>query len=87
MSFRTQIEFRNNFFRLSKGHKNLCVVGDDDQALYRFRGATVENFVQFPERSKLYLLTSPKEIKLNINYRSKTNRNDLHKFYRKGKLG
>lgn len=59
------------FFRLAKGNKNLCVVGDDDQALYRFRGATVENFVQFPERSKLYLLTPPKEIKLNINYRSK----------------
>jgi DNA helicase II / ATP-dependent DNA helicase PcrA len=59
------------FLRLAKGNKNLCVVGDDDQALYRFRGATVENFVQFPQRSKLYLLTPPKEIKLNINYRSK----------------
>ncbi len=59
------------FFRLAKGRKNLCVVGDDDQALYRFRGATVENFVQFPKRSLLYLQTSPKEIKLNINYRSK----------------
>ncbi|MEK4086090.1 ATP-dependent helicase [Psychrobacillus sp. FSL K6-1415] len=59
------------FFRLANGKKNLCVVGDDDQALYRFRGATVENFVQFPQRSKLYLLTSPKEIKLNVNYRSK----------------
>ncbi|WP_071396619.1 ATP-dependent helicase [Bacillus tuaregi] len=59
------------FFRLAKGYKNLCVVGDDDQALYRFRGATVENFVQFPQRSRLYLQTPPKEIKLNINYRSK----------------
>lgn len=59
------------FFRLAKGQKNLCVVGDDDQALYRFRGATVENFVQFPQRSKLYLQASPKEIKLNVNYRSK----------------
>lgn len=59
------------FFRLAKGSKNFCVVGDDDQALYRFRGATVENFVQFPERSQLYLQTAPKEIKLNINYRSK----------------
>ena len=35
------------FFRLAEGHKNICVVGDDDQALYRFRGATVENLVQF----------------------------------------
>lgn len=59
------------FFRLAKGHKNLCVVGDDDQALYRFRGATVENFVQFPQRSQSYLQTSQKLIKLNINYRSK----------------
>lgn len=58
-------------FRLAKGHKNVCVVGDDDQALYRFRGATVENFVQFPERCNLYLQKGPKEIKLNINYRSR----------------
>ncbi|REB11148.1 ATP-dependent helicase [Sporosarcina sp. BI001-red] len=59
------------FFRLAKGSKNFCVVGDDDQALYRFRGATVENFVQFPKRTELYLQTKPKEIKLNTNYRSK----------------
>lgn len=58
-------------FRMAKGHRNLCVVGDDDQALYRFRGATVENFVQFPQRCNTYLGISPKEIKLNINYRSK----------------
>ncbi|HAF0292567.1 TPA: ATP-dependent helicase, partial [Salmonella enterica subsp. enterica serovar Typhimurium var. 5-] len=58
-------------FQLSKGNKNVCVVGDDDQALYRFRGATVENFVQFPERCNLYLQSNPKEIKLNINYRSR----------------
>ncbi|MBY0596490.1 ATP-dependent helicase [Bacillus bingmayongensis] len=58
-------------FRLAKGHKNLCVVGDDDQSLYRFRGANVENFVQFPERCKQYLSMSPKQITLNINYRSK----------------
>lgn len=59
------------FFQLAKGNKNICVVGDDDQALYRFRGATVENFVQFPERCQKYLSTSPKTIKLNINYRSR----------------
>lgn len=58
-------------FRLAQGGKNICVVGDDDQALYRFRGATVENFVQFPQRCELYLQTKPKEIKLNMNYRSK----------------
>ncbi|PGL59674.1 ATP-dependent DNA helicase [Bacillus cereus] len=58
-------------FHLAKGNRNLCVVGDDDQALYRFRGATVENFVQFPERCNFYLQDSAKEIKLNINYRSR----------------
>src|SRR5690606_9821911 len=38
------------FFSLAKGNKNICVVGDDDQALYRFRGATVENLVEFEDR-------------------------------------
>lgn len=58
------------FFKLAKGHKNICVVGDDDQALYRFRGATVENFVQFPERCQHYLETDATPIPLNTNYRS-----------------
>jgi superfamily I DNA/RNA helicase len=57
-------------FKLAKGSKNICVVGDDDQALYRFRGATVENFVQFPERVKYYLGCDVKTIPLVINYRS-----------------
>ncbi len=60
-------------FQLSSGHKQVCVVGDDDQALYRFRGATVENFVQFPERCRRYLGTDPKVIPLNRNYRSRKN--------------
>lgn len=59
------------FFNLASGHANLCVVGDDDQALYRFRGATVENFVQFKQRFDLLIDTSEvKRIDLAINYRS-----------------
>lgn len=60
------------FLRLASGNKNICVVGDDDQALYRFRGATVENFVEFPERCQKYLDTKPHRISLDTNYRSRS---------------
>ena len=59
------------FFKLAAGHQNICVVGDDDQALYRFRGATVENFVEFPQRCQKYLGCDAREIPLNTNYRSR----------------
>lgn len=59
------------FFELAKGTGNLCVVGDDDQALYRFRGATVENFVEFPARCQRYLGRTPRRIPLSTNYRSR----------------
>ena len=58
------------FFLLAKNNGNICVVGDDDQALYRFRGATVENFVEFPARCKKHLKIEPTRITLNTNYRS-----------------
>lgn len=66
------------YFKLAAGHKNICVVGDDDQALYRFRGATVENFVQFPKRCMSYLNQPPKEIALSTNYRSRKNIVDFY---------
>jgi DNA helicase-2/ATP-dependent DNA helicase PcrA len=59
------------YFELAKKCQNICVVGDDDQALYRFRGATVENLVEFEDRCLKYLGVAPKKIALNTNYRSK----------------
>jgi len=54
--------------RLTEKTKNLCVVGDEDQSLYRFRGATVRNILEFPHR-----LPGCKIVKLATNYRSHRN--------------
>ena len=51
--------------RLSSATMNLCVVGDEDQSLYRFRGATVRNILEFPQR-----VSKCTTVKLTINYRS-----------------
>lgn len=59
------------YMKLSAGNKNICVVGDDDQALYRFRGATVENFIGFEDVCKKNLGVNPTRIDLNTNYRSR----------------
>lgn len=59
------------FFHLAAGHRNLCVVGDDDQALYRFRGSTVENLVEFEDRCRNKLGLIPTTINLGTNYRSR----------------
>jgi DNA helicase-2/ATP-dependent DNA helicase PcrA len=65
-------------FALASGKKNICVVGDDDQALYRFRGATVENFVRFPDRVRERWGIGTETIPVVRNYRS---RGDIVAFY------
>lgn len=51
--------------KLIEGKDNICVVGDEDQSLYRFRGATVRNILEFPTRFKKCPI-----VKLTTNYRS-----------------
>lgn len=52
---------------------SLTVVGDDDQSLYRFRGATVDLFTQYQNRIKQELITETELINLSRNYRSTSN--------------
>ncbi len=62
-------------FLLGGSHKNICVVGDDDQGLYRFRGATIRNILEFPSK---FADGECKIIPLVVNYRSNS---DIVDFY------
>jgi DNA helicase-2/ATP-dependent DNA helicase PcrA len=52
-------------FKLAQPANNLCIVGDEDQSLYRFRGATVRNILEFQTH-----FANSKQIVLDVNYRS-----------------
>jgi DNA helicase-2/ATP-dependent DNA helicase PcrA len=61
--------------KLAAKKNNICVVGDDDQGLYRFRGATIRNILEFP---KNFPAGQCKQVYLTTNYRSHP---DIINFY------
>ena len=71
---------------LAGGHHNICVVGDDDQSIYKFRGATIANILEFEHQYQ-----NARTIRLEQNYRSTdpilcaANEIIRHNQYRKGK--
>ena len=64
-------------FLLAGDRTNICVVGDDDQGLYRFRGATIRNILEFPQK---FAKNECKIFPLVVNYRSES---EIVDFYNK----
>lgn len=63
--------------------QNLCVVGDDDQGLYRFRGATIRNILEFPA---LFDENKCKRITLSTNYRSHPRIIEFYNWWMQGQI-
>lgn len=62
-------------FLLAEKHGNICVVGDDDQGMYRFRGAAIRNILEFPNK---FPVGKCVKICLDVNFRSQP---DIIHFY------
>ena len=52
---------------LSEGANSVCVVGDDDQNIFQWRGSNVEHIIDFPKKYERYGVTTEK---LDVNYRA-----------------
>ena len=67
-------------FMIAGDKKNICVVGDDDQGMYRFRGATIRNILEFPEK---FNGGECSVVHLNKNYRSESGIIDFYNTWMK----
>ena len=71
-------------FLIGGQKQNICVVGDDDQGLYRFRGATIQNILEFPDK---FNERDCKKILLTTNYRSNSQIVDFYNHWMKRTSG